>query len=247
LPNLRDVLENDVGLRIFYLELPPRISAMFGYKEELGGCVAINRNHPHDRRRMSGAHEYGHFISRRNEPEISLMQRYQRVPEHERFADAFARAFLMPASGLTRRYNEVYRSREGKVTPADICRLADTYVVSVEAMTRRLEELHLLPAATWDRLQERGFRVREAQTLLGIEPPSEPDQLLPHRYQWLAAEAYQRDDLSEGQLAKFLRLSRVEARRLAQDLATDNEIRADGEVETLQLELGVPLSELRRA
>jgi Zn-dependent peptidase ImmA (M78 family)/transcriptional regulator with XRE-family HTH domain len=245
--NLRDVLENDVGLRIFYMDLPSRVSAMFGFKEDLGGCILVNRQHPHDRQRLSCAHEYGHFVSRRHEPEISLTQRYQRVPEHERFADAFARAFLMPASGLTRRYNEIHRSREGRVTPADLCRLADVYAVSFEGMTRRLEELRLLPPATWERLQERGFRVREAQEILGIQPRSEPEQLLPLRYRLFGVEAFQRGDLSEGQFARFLRVDRVEARRLARELAMDDELDSNGEMERTQFELAIPVSELRRA
>lgn len=247
LTNLRDVLEGDVGLRIFFMDLPSRISAIFGYKDELGGCIAVNRNHPVDRQRFSCAHEYGHFVSRRNVPEITSTRRYQRVPEHERFADAFARSFLMPGSGLTRRYNEVHRSREGKVTPADLCRLADVYAVSFEAITRRLEELRLLPPATLERLQERGFRVREAQEILGIQPRVEPEDMLPLRYRLLAAEAFQRGDLSEGQFAKLLRVDRVEARRLAQKLATDDELSSDGEIESTQLELSIPVSELRRA
>jgi Zn-dependent peptidase ImmA (M78 family)/transcriptional regulator with XRE-family HTH domain len=245
--NLRDVLENDVGLRVFFMDLPSRVSAMFGFKDDLGGCVAVNANHPADRQRFSLSHEYGHFVSRRNAPEIALTSRYQRVPEHERFADAFARAFLMPASGLSRRYNEVHRSREGKVTPADICRLADVYAVSVEAMTLRLEELRLLPPATWERLKERGFRVREAQELLGIQARTEPEPLLPLRYRLLAAEAFQRGDLSEGQFARFMRLDRLEARRVARELATGDELDADGQVEWRQLELAIPLAELRRA
>jgi Zn-dependent peptidase ImmA (M78 family)/transcriptional regulator with XRE-family HTH domain len=245
--NLRDVLENDVGLRIFHMDLPSRVSAMFGFKEDLGGCILVNRRHPVDRQRFSCAHEYGHFISRRHEPEISLTGRYQRIPEHERFADAFARAFLMPASGLTRRYNEIHRSREGRVTPADLCRLADVYAVSFEGITRRLEELRLLPPATWERLQERGFRVREAQAILGIQPRSELESSLPLRYRLLAVEAFQRGDLSEGQLARFLRVDRVEARRLARELATDDELDSNGETERMQLELAIPVSELRRA
>ncbi len=44
--NLREVLEGDVGLRVFNIELPSRISELFAYADELGGCLAINRKHP---------------------------------------------------------------------------------------------------------------------------------------------------------------------------------------------------------
>jgi len=243
----RNLLENDVGLRIFYMDLPSRVAAMFGYTEELGGCIALNRNHPADRRRLSLAHEFAHFVSRRFEPEITVVKRYQRIPEHERFADAFALTFLLPASGLSRRFSEVHRSRGGRITPADLCRIAAVYQVSVEALTLRLEELRLLPSATWERLKERGFRVREAQSLLGIAVVPDSDDQLPIRYRYLAVEAYQRGDLSEGQLARFLRVDRLEARRIATEMATGEWLNDEGEVGPVQLELGIPVAELRSA
>ena len=101
------------------------------------------------------AHEYGHFLTSRYSSEISILGRRGRIPAEERFADAFARCFLMPATGLRRRFNQI-RSAEARVTAADICRMAYYYFVSVEAMTLRLEELRLLPSGTWDRLKDRG-------------------------------------------------------------------------------------------
>ena len=53
--NLRDILDYDVGLRVFYLELPSRCAGMFSYSEELGACVAVNSLHPEERRRWSMA------------------------------------------------------------------------------------------------------------------------------------------------------------------------------------------------
>ena len=241
--NLRAVLENDVGLRIFYIDLPSRVAAMFGFTDELGGCIAINRNHPVERRRLSSAHEYGHFVSRRGRGEITVLGKYQRVPEHERFADAFSYAFLMPASGLNRRFHEIVRSRGGKPTVADLCQLAHLYYVSVEAMTRRLESLRLVGAGTWDRLQLGGFRVREAQQMLGLPTLPTDDNMLPARYRYLAAEAFQRGALSEGQLARFLRTDRLSARQMVLGLASRAEVDADGDIGTLQLDLGLALDE----
>ncbi len=239
--NLRDLLENDVGLRIFYMDLPSRVSAMFAYTERLGGCIAVNRKHPEERRRMSMGHDYGHFLTNRYRPEITFLGRYQRQPEHERFAETFARAFLMPAAGLSRRFNELQRSRKGGVTAADLCILAYSYFVSVEALALRLEEIRLLPAGTWDRLKQAGFKVREAQALLQLRPRPSADQKFPRRYLYLAIEAYERADLSEGQLARFLRADRIEARRLASELANDTVVSDDGTVGVLPLDLGATL------
>jgi Zn-dependent peptidase ImmA (M78 family)/DNA-binding XRE family transcriptional regulator len=239
---LREILENDVGLRIFYPNLPSHIAGMFGYTERLGGCIAINAVHPEERQRWSQGHEYGHFLTNRFRPEVSVMFIYERVPASERFADTFAGAFLMPSDGLKRRFHEQSRLRKGKITPAELCRLAHYYFVSVEALTRRLETLHLLPSGTWDRLRDSGFKVREAQTILGLEPHPRANHLLPLRYRYLAVEAYQRGDLTEGQLARFLRVARVEARRFVQALTNYRDVSAAGKVATVSINLAQNLS-----
>ena len=235
--SLDSILESDVGLRVFYMDLPSRVAAMFAYGSELGGCIAINRRHPGERRRHSLAHEYGHFLTDRYRPRVAVLGRYQRVPAQERFAEAFGRAFLLPATGVTRRLNDLRRSKPGGLTAADLCMLAHLFFVSVEAMTRRLEELDLVPIGTWDRLESQGFRVREAQSLLGLAAHPVTDQKLPLRFLYLAAEAYSRGELSEGQLARFLRTDRAEARRTAARLASRDSVSDAGDVEQQALDL----------
>lgn len=242
---LREILENDVGLRIFYPRLPSHIAGMFGFTDKLGGCIAINAAHPKERQRWSLGHEYSHFLTNRFRPEVSVMFVYERVPASERFADAFAGAFLMPSHGLKRRFHELSRLRKGKITPAELCRLAHYYFVSVAALTRRLETLRLLPSGTWDRLRDSGFKVREAQTILGLEPHPRTDHLLPLRYQYLAVETYQRGDLTEGQLARFLRVDRVEARRLVETLTNYYDVSATGQVAIVSVNLAQNISDNR--
>lgn len=243
--NLRAVLEDEVGLRVFYLDLPSTVAGMFAFTEEHGGVVAINRHHPAERRRCSMAHEYGHFLTDRYRATVSFLGRYQRRPAAERFAETFGRAFLMPAASLRRRYHEVVRQRvragRGRPTAGDLYQLAHYFYVSFEALTRRLEELGLVPAGTWDRLRQRGFRVREAQSLLGLQERAADDQLLPTRYRCLAVESWQRGDLSEGQLASFLRVDRVRARRTLHEIGLE---RGEGGVSAPDLFLPLAAGEI---
>jgi Zn-dependent peptidase ImmA (M78 family)/DNA-binding XRE family transcriptional regulator len=226
--NLREVLESDVGLRVFQLELPSRVAGMFAFTDAFGGCIATNLSHPPERRRASLAHEFGHFLAARFKSEITLEGRYERRPIGERFAESFSRAFLMPASGLRRRFLELERERSKGFTRGDLCRLAHFYAVSVEAMTRRLEELRLVPTGTWERLRQERFKVREAQQLLGLEPAHMDEDALPPRYIALAVEAWQSEKLSEGQLARILRTDRLGAReriqRVESTAADDKEV-----------------------
>jgi Zn-dependent peptidase ImmA (M78 family)/transcriptional regulator with XRE-family HTH domain len=240
--NLREVMESDVGFRVFNMDLPSRIAEMFAYTDELGGCLAVNRKHPEERQRMSMAHGYAHFLANRYRPEVAFLGRYQRVPEQERFADSFARSFLMPEAGLRRRFNELKRSRQGHFTPSDLCTLAHFYFVSVEALTLRLEELRLLPGGAWDRLQQTGFKVQEAKGILHLRQYQESNQLLPLRYRYLAAEAFERAEITEGQLARFLRVDRLEARRIIAELANRTVVSDEGTISSMPIDLGKSLS-----
>ncbi len=240
--NLREVMESDVGLRVFNMDLPSRIAEMFAYTDELGGCLAVNRKHPEERRRMSLAHGYAHFLANRYRPEVAFLGRYQRVPEQERFADSFARSLLMPEPGLRRRFNELKRSRQSRFTPSDLCTLAHFYFVSVEALTLRLEELRLLPGGAWDRLQQAGFKVQEAKDILHLRQYQESNQLLPLRYRYLAAEAFERAEITEGQLAHFLRVDRLEARRIIAELANRTVVSDEGTISSMPIDLGKSLS-----
>lgn len=239
---LREVLEHDVGIRVFSFEMPPRVAGIFGYTDELGGCIAVNASHPAERRRWSLAHEYGHFLSTRLNSEITFLGVHRRVPASERFADAFAACFLMPEQGLRRRINELVRLGGGSITAAEICRIAHYYFVSFQAMTLRLEELGILNRGTWDRLRERGFRVREALDQLKLPEHPSDNRLLPIRYEFLAIRAYEQGDLSEGQLANLLRTDRITARQVVQRLSSSVHLLDKGEFETLRIPLAGELT-----
>lgn len=220
LPILRDILEQEVGLRIFYLKLPQRFSAMYVFDHQLGGCIAVNSNHQEERRRWSLSHDYGHFLVSRYKPILYVENIYQRKPEGERFVDLFAMYFLMPTSSLSRRFNDIRRAKS-KVTPADLSIIAHYFGVSFEALILRLEGMKLLPTGTLDKLRTGGFRIREAQKELSLSPLPARESVLPLRYQYLALEALDRELITEGRFAHLMRLDRLTARRLSELLRGD--------------------------
>jgi Zn-dependent peptidase ImmA (M78 family) len=220
LPNLREILETKIGIRIFFIELPSRIAGFFAYTPETGACVAVNAGHPVERQQWTMAHEFAHFLTRRLKAEITVSKTSSqgKVPAHERFAEAFAGEFLMPANGLTRDFNAMRRTRSDGVTPAALVELAAFYRVSFQALALRLEGLGLLPRGTFDMLHHERFSVSEARQLLGIPSPEPDTRRFPTRYLTLAVDAYRAGQISEGQFARFLRLDRVTARQVAQSL-----------------------------
>lgn len=237
--NLRDRLETDVGLRVFYFAMPPKVSGVFAYNDVLGGCIGINAHHPRDRRNWSLAHEYAHFLTDRYRAEITLLTEKKRQSATERFADAFAENFSMPASGLNRRFTDLHRSNQsGQITLAQLCTLADLYQVSMQALIIRLEKLRRMPAGTWDRLESEGFKPRRAQQLLGIDANPAEQYTLPRRYLNLAVVAYEKGILSEGQLARYIRADRVSARILVEELSRRfNAETDDGGYQSFELDL----------
>lgn len=217
IPLLRDILEQSVGLRIFYLKMPSKYSGIYSYDEQLGGCIAINANHFEERRRWSLAHEYLHFLAHRRKPVLDYEEQYQRKPESERLADTFPDYFLMPTSGLLKRFNDMYQAH-GKFTPTNLFTLAHYYGVSIESLVNRLEAMKLLPSGTWDRLRDRGLKVRKVQQELGLEEIPQRTDMIPIHYQHLAIEALDQGLITEGRFADFLSVERLEARRIAEAL-----------------------------
>jgi len=240
--NLRERLEADVGMRVFYFEMPSRISGMFVFNEKLGGCAAININHPRDRRQWSLSHEYGHLLTSRYQAEVTYLTEKRRNSYKEKLADGFAKYFLMPASGLNRRFSELNRTSEEGITLAQVCTLADLYQVSLQAMILRLEELRRLPNGTWAKLEAQGLEVRRAQQMLNIDVNVPVQDKLPRRYQRLAVMAYEKGELSEGQLTRFLRTDRVSARMLVEEMTQDFSTEREGNYEDLELDLALPLN-----
>jgi Zn-dependent peptidase ImmA (M78 family) len=232
---LRRLLEWDVGLRIFYWPLPSAIAGMYAYADDLGGCIMVNRKHPLERRRASLLHEYGHLIVDRYKPGIDYLNMPGRKPANERFAEAFALSFLMPASAVRQRFHEIVAAtRDFQV--ADLCRLSHFFFVSVEAMAIRLEQLGLIPKGSWALIKESKFAPRQAATLLGLAARRETADYYPERYKYLAVHAFEQEKLSEEQLANFLRCDPVTAREIVIDCLTRNVMEDDGSERPVQLE-----------
>ena len=211
-------LESEAGLRIFYLDkLPSGISAFLIWTDAIGGCVAINRAHPFERQRWSLAHEFGHFLRDREAGDILTEGEPQGA--HEVFPESFTREFLMPSSGVRKRFAE--KCRAGRFTPVDLHGLSQSYAVSFQAMAFRLEELGLLPTGTYEKIRASNVKPSDlgADTPRRNGPPSR-DEGLPDRYVDLAVSAYNQALLSESEFAAYLETDIAAARDIHSRRAT---------------------------
>jgi len=218
---LRDILEQDVGLRIFYIKMPAKYSEMYTYNNVLGGCMAINSHHPEVRRRWSMSHGYAHFLTHRKESVVEQDQRVKRVPRKEKFADEFAKHFLMPTNSIINKYNDIKATKEA-FTIADLFIMAHYYGVSTQAMTKRLEGMNLIEIGTWQKLKEKDINIGEIKRKFNLEELPQRDDKFPRTYQYFSLYAYSKGLITEGQFARFLRMNRMEARKLANELQLDS-------------------------
>jgi Zn-dependent peptidase ImmA (M78 family) len=224
------LLELQLGARVFVRRLPPKISGLYAFDDAMGACILLNAVHPRDRRAQSAAHELGHFISTRRAPD-ALHDGSPEASREERYANAFARAFLTPARAVMAKFRDV-TAGAARLTRRHIIVLAHGFGVSREAMVRRLEELRLTKSGTWDWFAANGgITDEQARQVLGESVLRDPEgvdagRLVSIRLNLLASEAWRRNLLSEGQVARLLHLDRVEARELidgyeAEETVTD--------------------------
>ena len=219
------LLELELGVRVYIRRLDSKISGLFAYDEALGPCILLNANHPRERRTQSAAHECGHFISSRREPEILHLNEHENSRE-ERYADAFGRAFLTPMRAVAQKFQEVTAGSD-RLTRRHVIALAHFFGVSREALVRRLEELKLVKEGTWNWFQSNGgITDEQARQVLGdLSIPeaykAEADRPTTLRLNLLAAEAYRQGLMSEGQLARLLNLDRVALRETLGDLEAE--------------------------
>jgi Zn-dependent peptidase ImmA (M78 family)/transcriptional regulator with XRE-family HTH domain len=146
--------------------LPDDMSGMFLSDKQDGLAVLINSKHVSVRRRFSYAHEYGHALFDRDEA-VRLTQQSNASELVEKRANAFAAAFLMPASGVEDQLRQLNKGRPSRqaqivydvatggqseveirprpgsqsITYQDVANMARHFAVSYEAAVWRLKSL----------------------------------------------------------------------------------------------------------
>ncbi|MBQ1562845.1 MULTISPECIES: ImmA/IrrE family metallo-endopeptidase [unclassified Caulobacter] len=221
------LLELQLGVRVFVRRLPAKVSGLYAYDEAAGPCVLLNGAHPRERRAQTGAHELGHLVSTRRAPD-ALYDGSPETSREERYANAFARAFLTPARAVMAMFRDV-TAGSSQLTRRHVIVLAHAFGVAREAMVRRLEELSLTKVGTWDWFEHNGGITNDqARQVLGEAWGADARQAdaarpVSLRLGMLAREAWRQNLLSEGQLAGLLQLDRVEIRELI-DAFEDEEV-----------------------
>lgn len=215
------VIELNLGIRLYQRRLTSKskVAGLFSYDESAGACILLNANHPLPRRIQSAAHELGHFYGTRQTPEV-LEDDEKFLSRDERYANAFGRAFLTPAESFSESFRQL-KQITGKTTRRLIILLAQQYNISRQACCLRLEELGLTKKGTWIWFENNGGITDEhVREVLGEmtdrrdTAKGDADRPISHRLSLMAHAAWKRELMSEGQLAELLKLSRLEVRKI---------------------------------
>ena len=202
-----DLLEGKRGIKIFHLpEDPERFSGAFTYDEQLGACFLINSHHPKRRRTFTVAHEYAHCIAHRNQlAHIDTCPTFESKNPRERFANAFAAAFLMPRRSVNEVLGHLVFPQKSALTAEVLIHLAMYFGASFEAIGWRLVSLRRLSLSRWEDLLSQQVPSSPTARLLGYGKEEEPPDTAPHQYKYLAYKAYEMKLISFEKLAELLR------------------------------------------
>lgn len=221
------LIEFTLGIRLYQRRLSSKskVAGLFTFDEQVGACILINANHPYQRRVQSAAHELGHFIGTRKNPEV-LETDEKFLSRDEKYAHAFGRAFLTPADCFARSFEMLKAaSVGGRLTRRIVILLAHQYSISREACVRRLEELNLVKHGSWNYfLENGGITDKHAEEVLGDaahrddSAKLDADRPLTHRMALMAHSAWKQELLTEGQLAEMLQLNRIDLRAVIDEI-----------------------------
>jgi len=183
-----------IGLFPFCLPLPPGTADAATILLRAGAVSIVNGNLWVGRRRLSLAHELGHYlfaddytvdwhIDDRNDPD-----------SWESRIDRFARAVLLPQAALEQRWHD--RSATDDSIRTTVIRIASLYRVDMSTLSRRLTELSLIS-------NDEGNRIRQVRTTkadiieLDLVPSDEfAAPYLPRGYEQAVLRLYRQEMIS---------------------------------------------------
>ena len=162
-----------------------------------GGVALVNGTLAVGRRRLTLAHEIGHYVFA-DEYSTDWEVAQTQAEGREARIDRFARALLLPRAALRDRW------RGAEDTRTDAVLIASEYRVDMSTLAQRLAELGLAPAAEVQ--QVRRTRTRQADIVdhglivpVELEPPALPDA-----YSKAVLRAYRAEEISAARALTLL-------------------------------------------
>jgi Zn-dependent peptidase ImmA (M78 family)/DNA-binding XRE family transcriptional regulator len=201
-------LEEQLGIRIFFIKMPKKIFSVYCYDDILGVCIAINSLYNHYSRRWHLAQTYFHYLTNSKQPLIQT--------KNDKISEIFASCFLMPLQSIKTNFNQIVGSSRS-LTVQKISQLAMYYGVCPKLLILRLEMIGLLPLGYWKSFTESDFAHSQLIWVPGKELSPDLVPINSSRCRFLATLALAEGRISGYEFLKYLHLSETEKKYLLMD------------------------------
>ncbi len=183
-----------IGLLTFSLPLDDQLTDGASIMLARGGLALVNGSHPSGRRRLTLAHEIGHYVFA---DEYSIDAADSTKASREQRIDRFARALLLPASALRQGWS-------GDDMRTDAVRIASEYRVDMSTLARRLIETELADegeAAFVRKIRTERSDIEDLELVVAdeLKPPE-----LPSKYTEAALDLLRREQISRARCVELL-------------------------------------------
>lgn len=201
---LGDVLSllEERGIKVIPHPLPPAVSGLSAYTDELGGVIFVNASHPTERQYFTALHELGHLIFHRRE---YGKPQYGKDRHKEDTANHFAGAVLMPRGVVEK---ELRNYRKQPIPEPLLQDLKMRYQISMRTILIRAYQLNVI-SPSQKREQYNALDKKYGRT--GEEPVLPPPHTL-RRLERLVYQALLREEITTSRAAEVLGKPLVEVR-----------------------------------
>lgn len=216
---LQKILEEKVGIKVFFLDLLDHGSAAAA-KGEFGSAILLNRSNMPWRRNYDLAHEFFHIITWANFPLNKVHCESGKKSMAEKLADAFASCILLPEESLIESFDA--RLKDGQIGFLDLIDIARDFSVSIQALLYRLVNLGRIKKKEVSKILEEGT-IKELDYEKRAEDRKAEAPYLSLRYIYLAFKCYQLNLVSRGKLAEYLGINRGEVSNFLEEYGYSDE------------------------
>ena len=187
----------EIGLLIFSLDCGPTDADGASVLLASGGVAVVNGDRHLGRRRLTAAHEIGHYVFA-DEYSTDWNVLDASASRNEGLIDRFARALLLPSDALASRW------RGGDQTRTDAVLIGHEFRVDMSTLAQRLDEVEIAPPTELGTVRK--TRIRQADILEhDLFVPAELDPpVLPTPYVKAVIKAYRSEEISAARALELL-------------------------------------------
>ncbi len=206
------VLEDVIGVKIFFLDFEPTGTAACTLSDRFGAAVLMNSKNVSWRRNFDLAHELFHLLTWKVFRVPGTPSAEVSGPREEQFANCFASHLLIPSDALR---TAVARQQRDKKTLDfdDLFDIARQFAVSVPALVWQMKDAGIVDREAAERLAERiNGRSQYWESRKNTPPPKRP-----LRFEALAMEAMDKGLMGTGKFSEFMGITRRQAMKLLEE------------------------------